>query len=65
MDKWGCACKILSRTVQGFEFPLALRIPTYKERNIDVRGLGQNCPKTFHGQVGMCMQNFIKNRARV
>jgi len=28
---WGGVCKILSRSVQGFGFPLALRIPTDKE----------------------------------
>jgi len=26
--RWGWACKILSRSVQGFGFPLALHMPT-------------------------------------
>jgi len=29
------------------------------------RGLGQTCTKTFLGQVGMCVQNFIKIGAGV
>jgi len=28
LDRKGCACKISSRSVQGFGFPLALHIPT-------------------------------------
>jgi len=28
LDRWGCACKISSRSVQGFGFQLALHIPT-------------------------------------
>jgi len=28
-------------------------------------GGGQTCTKTFLGQVGMCVQNFIKIGARV
>jgi len=34
LDRWGCACKISSRLVQGFGFPLALHIPTDKQTNI-------------------------------
>jgi len=33
LDRWGCACKILSRLVQGFGFPLALHIPTDGQTN--------------------------------
>jgi len=31
LDRWGCACKISSRSVQGFGFPLALHIPTDRQ----------------------------------
>jgi len=30
LARWGCACKILSRSVQGFGFPLDFHIPTDK-----------------------------------
>jgi len=33
-DRWGCACKISLRLVQGFGFPLALHIPTDIQTNI-------------------------------
>jgi len=33
LDRWGCVCKISSRTVQGFGFPLALHIPTDTQTN--------------------------------
>jgi len=32
-DRWGCVCKISSRLVQGFGFPLALHIPTDGQTN--------------------------------
>jgi len=40
-NRWGCACKILSRSVQGFGFPLALHITNqhiyiYKNGRTDV-----------------------------
>jgi len=31
LDRWGCVCKISSRSVQGFGFPLALHIPTDRQ----------------------------------
>jgi len=34
LDRWGCACKMLPRSLQGFGFPLALHIPTDKQTNI-------------------------------
>jgi len=34
LDRWGCVCKISSRLVQGFGFPLALHIPTDRQTNI-------------------------------
>jgi len=30
-DRWGCTYKILSRSMQGFGFPLALHIPTDRQ----------------------------------
>jgi len=33
LDRWGCACKISPRSVQGFGFPLALHIPTDRQTN--------------------------------
>jgi len=34
LDRLGCVCKISSRSVQGFGFPLALHIPTDRQTNI-------------------------------
>jgi len=34
LDRWGCAWKISSRSVQGFGFPLALHIPTDKQTSV-------------------------------
>jgi len=34
LDRWGCACKISSRLVQEFGFPLALNIPTDKQTSV-------------------------------
>jgi len=34
LDRWGCACKISSRLVKGFGFPLALHIPTDKQTSV-------------------------------
>jgi len=34
LDRWGCACKISSRSVQGFGFPLALQVPTDKQTSV-------------------------------
>jgi len=33
-DRWGCACKISSRSVKGFGFPLALHISTDRQTSV-------------------------------
>jgi len=34
LDRWGSVCKISSRSVQGFGFPLALHIPTDRQTSV-------------------------------
>jgi len=34
LDRWGCACKISSRSMQGFGFPLALHTPTDRQTSV-------------------------------
>jgi len=34
LDRWGCVCKIASRSVQGFGFPLPLHVPTDKQTSV-------------------------------
>jgi len=34
LDRWGCVCKISTRSVRGFGFPFALHVPTDEQANI-------------------------------
>jgi len=36
LDRWGCVCKISSRSIQGFGFPSALHIPTESDRQTNI-----------------------------